>query len=224
MLASKYMRLDFISIFLAWPFWQLIDGLFTGLQPLLARLPVPNPYVNDQKYTLEAFQKFERSLQTSNPNLRYNELLPVAYKSFATSINLPAPSEKEANHFGAQIGSWSAFPDTVAALIALKKHYKLAILSNIDNDSIAATLSGPLKGVEFDAVYTAQNIGSYKPDLKNFNYLLEGVKRDIGVGKEEVLHTGKNYPMFSAGISSMGAESMKSASKAAWKPNLHGIF
>jgi FMN phosphatase YigB (HAD superfamily) len=72
-----------------------------------------------------------------------------------------------------------------------------------------------LKGVEFDAVYTAQNIGSYKPDLKNFNYLLEGVKRDIGVGKEEVLHTGKNYPMFSAGISSMGAESMKSASKAA---------
>ena len=55
------------------------------------------------------------------------------------------------------------------------------ILSNTDNDSIVATISGPLKGIEFDDVYTAQNMGSYKPSLSNFKYLLEGVKRDIGV-------------------------------------------
>ena len=65
------------------------------------------------------------------------------------------------------------------------------ILSNIDNNSIAATLSGPLKGVDFDAVYTAQNIGSYKPDLKNFKYLVEGVEKDLGVIKAEILHTAQ---------------------------------
>lgn len=123
--------------------------------------------------------------------MRYNELLPIAYKAFATSINLPEPSDEEAGYFGAGIGAWPAFPDTVPALQALKKHYKLVILSNIDNDSIAATISGPLKGVEFDAVYTAQNIGSYKPNLANFKYLLEGVKRDLGVEKDHVLHTAQ---------------------------------
>lgn len=66
------------------------------------------------------------------------------------------------------------------------------ILSNIDNDSIARTISGPLKGVVFDAVYTAHNIGSYKPDLRNFEYLLEGVKRDLGVEKGQVLHTAQS--------------------------------
>jgi 2-haloalkanoic acid dehalogenase type II len=165
--------------------------MFTSLQPLLSRLPTPNPYISDGVYAVRAFHKLERELQTSRPSLRFNELLAVAYKSFAASLNLPEPSEEEARHFGSLVGTWPAFPDTVPALQALKKHYKLVILSNIDNDSIAATVSGPLKGVEFDAVYTAQDIGSYKPDLANFRYLLEGVKRDLGVEKEQVLHTAQ---------------------------------
>src|ERR1700712_3984717 len=159
--------------------------MFAGLQPLLSRLPPNNPYINDRTFTLTAFQVFERELQKSQPSLRYNELLPLAYTAFATDINLPPPSKKEALHFGSLVGTWAAFPDTVPALQSLKKHYKLVILSNIDNETIAATLSGPLKGVDFDAVYTAQNIGSYKPDLKNFHYLLDGVKRDLDVEKGE---------------------------------------
>jgi 2-haloalkanoic acid dehalogenase type II len=165
--------------------------MFAGLQPLLSRLPTPNPYINDSVYAVSAFLKFERELQVSRPSLRYNELLPLAYKAFAASLNLPSPSQDEGSRFGSSIGTWPAFPDTVPALQALKKHYKLVILSNIDNDSIAATLSGPLKGVEFDAVYTAQNIGSYKPDLANFRYLLAGVKRDLGVDQDNVLHTAQ---------------------------------
>ena len=66
------------------------------------------------------------------------------------------------------------------------------ILSNIDNESIARTVSGPLAGADFDAVYTAQNIGSYKPDMKNFDYLLKGAEKELGVRKEEVLHTAQS--------------------------------
>lgn len=171
----------------------LIDekaGMFAGLQPLLTRLPKPNPYINDLKFTLEKFQKFERELQTTRPTLRFNELLPLAYISFAESLSLPSPSASEAAHFGSLIGSWSAFPDTVPALQALKKHYKLVILSNIDNDSIKRTVEGPLSGVDFDLILTAQDIGSYKPDLRNFKYLLEKVK-ELGVEKGEVLHTAQ---------------------------------
>ena len=50
-------------------------------------------------------------------------------------------------------------------------------------------LAGSLAGVEFDAVYVAEEIGSYKPDLKNFEYLLEHVKSELGVEKADVLHT-----------------------------------
>lgn len=182
-------------------------GVFSALQPLLSRLPTPNPYVNDLNYTIQSFQKFERELQTSRPSLRYNELLTLAYKAFATSINFPEPSDVEAQHFSSQIGSWPAFPDTVAALKALKKHYKLVILSNIDNDSIAASISGPLEGIEFDAVYTAQDIGSYKPSLSNFKHLLEGIKRDLGVEKENVLHTAQSLLLDQIPAKSMGMHS-----------------
>lgn len=65
------------------------------------------------------------------------------------------------------------------------------MLSNIDNETIARTQNGPLSGVKFDAVYTAEMIGSYKPDLKNFEYLLKGAKDEFGVEKGEVLHTAQ---------------------------------
>lgn len=188
----------------------LIDekgGMFAGLQPLLSRLPTPNLYINDKFHTLSAFQSFEWDIQRSQPSLRYNELLPLAYKAFAASLSLPEPSDQEARDFGSQIGAWPAFPDTVPALKALKKHYKLVMLSNIDNDSIARTIAGPLEGVDFDAVFTAQNIGSYKPDMKNFLYLVGGVKSLLGVEKGEILHTAQSLthdlvPAKSIGLSS----------------------
>jgi 2-haloalkanoic acid dehalogenase type II len=165
--------------------------MFTGLQPLLKRLPTPNPYINDRTYTLLHFQKFERHLQQTQPTLLYRELLPKAYILFAEYLKLPEPPRAEANAFGESIGVWPAHPDTITALLALKKHYKLVMLSNIDNATIARTQSGPLSGVKFDAVYTAEMIGSYKPDLKNFEYLLNGVKAEFGVEKGEVLHTAQ---------------------------------
>jgi 2-haloalkanoic acid dehalogenase type II len=185
--------------------------MFAGLQLLLSRLPTPNPYIKDKFHTLQAFQAFEWDIQRTQPSLRYNELLPLAYKAFAASLSLPEPSEEEALDFGSQIGSWPAFPDTVPALKALKKHYKLVILSNIDNDSIARTIAGPLAGVEFDAVFTAQNIGSYKPDMENFRYLVEGVKRFLEVEKGEILHTAQSLthdlvPAKNLGLSSTWIE------------------
>jgi FMN phosphatase YigB (HAD superfamily) len=45
--------------------------------------------------------------------------------------------------------------------------------------------------VAFDAVYTAQDIGSYKPDVRNFRYLLERL-RELGVQKEKLLHVAQS--------------------------------
>ncbi|KUJ20324.1 haloacid dehalogenase-like hydrolase family protein [Mollisia scopiformis] len=189
----------------------LIDepgGMFIGLQPLLSRFPSGNPYQNNRTYTLSHFQKYEKELQTSQPSLRYNELLPLAYKAFAASLNLPEPSQDEALSFGASIGSWPAFPDTVAALQSLKKRYKLVMLSNIDNDSIARTISGPLAGVDFDLVLTAQEIGSYKPDLRNFEYLVRRIKEELGIEKERILHTAQSLSCDQVPAKQMGMSSV----------------
>ena len=88
---------------------------FTGRLLLgLQLLPTPSPYINDGKCTLQVFQEFEHVLQISRPVLRYNELLPMAYKAFETSIKPPKLSEEEVRQFGSRTGAWPAFLNTGA--------------------------------------------------------------------------------------------------------------
>lgn len=72
----------------------------------------------------------------------------------------------------------------------LKKHYKLVILSNVNRDGIA--VSNRKLGVAFDAIYTAEEIGSYKPSERNFEFMLERLKSDLGIDKEHILHTAQS--------------------------------
>ena len=104
-------------------------------------------------------------------------------------MDLATPAKSEADAFGASVNQWPIFPDTIEALKQLKKHYKLVILSNVDKQSFAHVLKGALAGVEFDAVYVAEEIGSYKPDLKNFQYLFSHARDDLGVQMEQILMT-----------------------------------
>lgn len=71
---------------------------------------------------------------------------------------------------------------------------KLIILSNIDNANIAATTSGPLGEVPFDAVYTAEDIGSYKPSLANFDHLFRRARGELGVDADrgDLLHVARS--------------------------------
>jgi 2-haloalkanoic acid dehalogenase type II len=87
------------------------------------------------------------------------------------------------------VKDWPAFPDSAESLAYLKKHYKLVILSNIDNASFAA--SNQRLRVTFDAIYTAQDVGSYKPSDRNFDYLIAKLQ-SIGIAKSEILHTAES--------------------------------
>lgn len=96
--------------------------------------------------------------------------------------------------FGSSVGLWKPFPDTIPALKTLSQHYKLTILSNVDNESFSKTRavlerSDRNNQFEFDGVYTAQDIGSYKPDLANFEYALKKLKENFGIEKHQVLVT-----------------------------------
>lgn len=186
-------------------FGTLIDwesGIYPLLQPLVERIPADTSSEHAAYRSAEGrskvvgkFHEFEATLQVSQPSAIYSSILEQAYLLFAQDAGIEVNDEvkQEAKAFGASVGSWPAFPDTVdACQRLLKAGYKLIPLSNVDRESFSYTLSGPLKGVDFFRIYTAQDIGSYKPDPRNFEYLVRKVKEDAGVDKDDILHVAQS--------------------------------
>ncbi|PMD56773.1 S-2-haloacid dehalogenase [Hyaloscypha bicolor E] len=179
----------------------LIDwetGIYTSLLPLLSRLPPSSPHYPStntapqiRHFLLTEYAKLEQSIQKAEPTLTYPNILTKIYIQLAASLSIPI-TEEEAHSFGMTIGTWPPFPDTVAAMQSLAKHYKLVVLSNVDKASFSRTLSGPLSGVKFDAIYTAEDIGSYKPDLQNFAYLADHAEKEFWVSKGEILKVAQS--------------------------------
>lgn len=162
--------------------WE--SGMVAALKPLTAK--VKRPLSRDE--ILEAHARHESSQQHETPAKRYSELLAVVYKRLAEEWDVPQ-SWDECLAYGNSIQDWPAFPDSAEALAYLKKHYKLVILSNVDNESFAH--SNRKLGVTFDAVYTAEDIGSYKPAARNFDYMLDKLKT-LGIEKHDILHTAES--------------------------------
>lgn len=162
--------------------WE--SGIFEGLRPLLER--VKRPLGRDE--VLEAHARHESSQQKYTPAKRYQELLPIVYKRLAEEWQVPV-SLDECVAYGKSIQNWPAFEDSAASLQYLKGHYKLVILSNIDNESFSHS-HAKLK-VDFDAIITAEDVGSYKPSPRNFEYLLEKLA-GMGLKKEKILHTAES--------------------------------
>lgn len=189
----------------------LIDwetGIFSQLLPLLSKLPKEHSLWNKslagiRDYLLKQYATHEHRLEIQYPNEKYSKLLSMVYENVATDMGLDVnPSEAET--FGGAIGKWPAFADTVAAMQKLGKYYKLIALSNVDKVSFANTLRGPLNGVKFDAIYVAEDIGTYKPNPNNFNYLIEHARQDFGIQKSDICHTAQSLPFDHIPIASMG--------------------
>jgi len=115
----------------------------------------------------------------------YKTILRLVMKGIGEETGFK-PTESELNSLTQAIPSWHPFPDTVKALQELKKHFKLAILSNIDDDLIARSLKH--LHVHFDWVVTAQQLRSYKPADQNFRELV----RRIGLPKSKILHVAQS--------------------------------
>ena len=167
----------------------LIDwegGIWLAFQPLL----VENPNLQiEQNQVLTEFAAAENEIQSDHPGMPYPEVLKRIHNRFALSHDLVTNEELD-DSFGASVGRWPAFPDSVEALADLKKRYKLAILSNVDEAGFAA--SNEKLAVEFDAIYTAEKIGTYKPDVGNFSFLFTRLFAEQGIPRERILHVAQS--------------------------------
>jgi putative hydrolase of the HAD superfamily len=162
--------------------WE--SGIIDGLKALTSRV--------DRSLTrneiLEAHARHESFQQLHTSGKAYSELLAIVYRRLAEEWGVSV-SWAECVSYGRTVKDWPAFHDSAGALRYLKEHYKLIILSNVDNESFAAT--NEQLGVEFDAIYTAEDVGSYKPSDRNFDYMLAKLET-LGIAKEDVLHTAES--------------------------------
>jgi 2-haloacid dehalogenase len=84
------------------------------------------------------------------------------------------------------LADWRPFPDTVPALKWLRQHFKLGVISNIDDDLFAATAK--TLEVPFDVVVTAEQVRCYKPSRRNFETALARLDRP----PHRVLHVAES--------------------------------
>lgn len=161
----------------------LIDwetGLVTALRPVLERYGVE---ASDSQL-LESYADAETGVE-AEPYRSYKNVLREVLVRIGNALSFQ-PTAEDQQTFSESVKEWPPFDDSGDALRALKNKYKLIILSNIDDDLFL--YSQNILGVEFDRVFTAQQIGAYKPSEKNFRFLIE----HAGVRKQEILHVAQS--------------------------------
>jgi len=117
---------------------------------------------------------------------KYKEVLGLGVRRLFEEKGIMLSSEEE-KIFADSINTWPPFNETTEVLRKIKEKYKLAILSNIDEDLIKHSIK--LIGVEFDGVITAEQVKSYKPSHGHWKRMMDVFK----IPKENVLHVAASY-------------------------------
>jgi 2-haloacid dehalogenase len=163
----EYVSFDCYGTLIDWE-----SGLLGYLRPLLQN---KGRDVSDAQI-LNLYSEYEPN-QQDLAYRRYREILTSVARDLGRELRVEF-TDAEAIGLADSIRAWEPFPDTVLALKRLKSKYKLAVLSNIDDDLFA--LTAPKLGVELDCVVTAQQVHSYKPSIRNFETLLDRLQIERG--------------------------------------------
>ena len=121
------------------------------------------------------------------PYRPYKEICRESLAATFAAFGVKGDPDSIAFYFDA-FSRFELYPDVIATLEQLSRRCKLAVVSNIDDDLLALT---PLKR-SFDLVCTAERAKGYKPDGSLFRYLLAMAGATVGVGIEEILHSGQS--------------------------------
>jgi 2-haloacid dehalogenase len=177
----------------------LIDweaGILAGLHAVLD----PRGVTADDEDLLERYARHEAAIE-AGPYLRYREVLARSLAGVCAELGVE-PRAEDLVAFSGSVGDWPAFPDSAAALARLHGRFKLAVITNCDDDLFAA--SARRLGTDFDFVITAQQVGGYKPSHRNFEVAFERIDRP----RDRILHVAQSLfhdhvPARALGLSSV---------------------
>ena len=133
---------------------------------------------------LTRFARHESAAE-AGPYQRYRDVLVSVLRGIGSELGFQ-PTTEELGAFSASVGDWPAFSDSSEALRRLRRRFRLGVITNCDDDLFAA--SNEQLGVEFDWIVTAQQVGSYKPDERNFQVAFER----LGLPRERILHVAQS--------------------------------
>lgn len=171
-----------------------------GLSAQLKRMA---PDVSDDEL-LQRYAKIEAEVEHTNPTMLYREVVAKAARALAHDLGRDVSDALIAD-IGGSIGSWPPFPDSVEALATLREHCTLVVLSNVDKQSFAG--SSAQLGEPFHSVITAEDVGSYKPSLRNFEALLEHIDA-LGIERAHHLHVAQSLFHDHAPAKELGIDSV----------------
>lgn len=155
-------------------------GILDSLRPVLAAHAIK---LSDAEI-LKLYSELEPQTQEP-PFRRYRDVLEAVVAGLGERLGF-APSADERSCLHASLPRWPPFPDTIEALAALSSRYRLAVVSNVDDDLFAST--SQRLGVRFDWMITAQQVGAYKPAPAMFATALQR----IGLPRERILHVAES--------------------------------
>jgi 2-haloacid dehalogenase len=136
---------------------------------------------------IRAYHEFERSIEAERPHRLYKDVLTTGLARGAEKIGLALPKEQS----DVIVRNWDELPfyrDVPSSLAALRNAgWKLAMLTNCDNDLFAKTLTKfPMRP---DLVVTAEMVGSYKPELGHFTRF----QQETGVERRNWIHAACSW-------------------------------
>jgi len=174
--------------------WE--DGILRCLHRILAA----HGKETDDSTILQLYGDFEARAEQGEYH-PYRDVLQSVVRQFGEQLGF-IPTVEEVSSLPGSLKDWKPWPDTVDALRELQKRFRLAVISNIDDDLFAATR--PQLGAEFDQVVTAQQARAYKPSLKIFELALSR----INAPPNRILHAGQSVyhdviPAQSLGLSAV---------------------
>jgi putative hydrolase of the HAD superfamily len=137
---------------------------------------------------LTGYAAAEAAAEADHPAERYPDILARSMRLLGDRLGAEVTGDDAARLAGS-VPDWPAFPDSAAALAALGRRFKLIILSNVDRASFAG--SAARLGASFTSVITAQDVGSYKPDPRNFA-ALTGEAARLGIPPGGLLHVAQS--------------------------------
>lgn len=136
---------------------------------------------------LELFNRHEPQVQHESPAMRYADVMAEALRCATREAGLELLDD-DASVLAAGIPYWPVFPDVRKGLADLRSAgWRLALLTNCDRAIIGE--SQRRLGVHIDAVVTAEDVGSYKPDHRHFVQFQES----FGVTPKNCVHVAEGY-------------------------------
>uniref|UniRef100_UPI0035ADD8F8 haloacid dehalogenase type II n=1 Tax=Paenirhodobacter enshiensis TaxID=1105367 RepID=UPI0035ADD8F8 len=95
--------------------------------------------------------------------------------------------EEDALRIYEEVPTWGPHPDVPAGLAKVAKEIPLVILSNAMNSQIMSNVEK--LGAPFYKVITAEETGTYKPQMNGFEYMLDV----LGCGPEDITHCSSSF-------------------------------